>query len=265
MGFLIGFFLRSGIHSRRTVWMTVLALMPVFCGLGLWLAKPLLEEQGVVLSALFPQVSFFLFLHFLLPILSVFIGTAIVADEVEDRTLPYLLVRPVPRRIIVLAKTLAGCITVGLILFVSLGLTYTVMVLDGGVSGWISSVPKLLRSGGVLLLGLMVYVPLFGFLGGTIKRPVLAGLLFAFGWENTVAFFPGNVKLFTVIHYLHVLFPSLQQTRAGDIKSQLFRIVLPARQISPASAVLVLLLMFAVFIGLLAVLLYIKEYRLEQG
>lgn len=265
MGFLIGFFLRNGIHSRRTIWMTILALVPVGCGLVLWLAKPFLSREGVALFTLFPQMSFFLFLHFLLPLLAVFIGTAIVADEVEDRTLPYLLVRPVPRRTIVLAKTLAGCITVGLILFVSLGLTYSVMVLDGGVSGWISNVPRLLRSGGVLLLGLLVYVPLFGFLGGTIKRPVLAGLLFAFGWENTVAFFPGNVKLFTVIHYLHVLFPSLQQTRAGDIKSQLFNIVLPAEQISVVTSVIVLLGMSAVFIGLMVSLLYIKEYRLEQG
>jgi ABC-2 type transport system permease protein len=245
--------------------MIVLSLVPVGCGLILLLVKPLLENEGVDLSTLYPQVSFFLFLHFLLPLMSVFIGSAILADEVDERTLPYLLVRPVPRRNIVLAKTLAGVVTVGFILFVSLGLTYTVMVLDGGVSGWISNVPKLLQSGGVLLLGLLVYVPLFGFFGGTIKRPVLAGLFFTFGWENTVGMFPGNAKLFTVVHYLHILFPKMQQVRLRNARSALLELVLPAKQISPVLAILILLGLSAVFIALTVSLLYVREYRLEQS
>lgn len=245
--------------------MTLVGFVPVFCGFVLWLFRPLLVEQGVVLSALFPQMSLLLFLHFLLPLLSVFIGTAVVADEVEERTLPYLLVRPVPRWKVVLSKTLAGCMTVGLILCVSLILTYTVLVLDGGISQWFSSMPQLLQSGGVLLLGVLVYVPLFGFLGGAIKHPVLAGLLFAFGWESTVGFFPGNVKLFTVAHYLHVLFPSLRPTRMGDVvKSKLFDLVLPTQAISGVTSILVLLGMSALFIGLTVSLLYVREYRLEQ-
>ena len=245
--------------------MIILSFVPVVCSLVLWLLRHILEEQGIAVSALYPQISFFLFLHFLLPLMSVFIGTAIIADEVEERTLPYLLVRPIPRRTIVIAKTLAGALTVGLILFVSLGLTYSILVIDGGVKGWISNIPKLLQSGGVLLLGLLVYVPIFGFFGGTVKRPVLAGLLFTFGWESTVGFFPGNVKLISVVHYLHVLYPKLQRIRVRNGQSALLELILPAKQISSATAIWILLLMSAVFIGLLVSLLYIKEYRLEQS
>ena len=245
--------------------MTILALVPVGCSLLLWLVKPYLEREGVDISMLFPQMSFFLFLHFLLPIMSVFIGTAIIGDEVEERTLPYLLVRPVPRRTIIVAKTMAGSVTVGLILLVSLGLTYTIMSIDGGFKGWISDVPRLLRSMGVLILGLLVYVPLFGFLGGTIKRPVLAGLLFTFGWENTVGMFPGNVKLITVVHYLHVLFPKMQGIQLRSARSALLELVLPSKQISAATSIIVLILLAAVFIGLMISLLYTKEYRLEQS
>ena len=190
--------------------------------------------------------------------MAVFIGTAIIADEVEERTLTYLLVRPIPRPFFVLAKAIAGVVTVGFLLFISLGLTYSVMVLDQGVSGWMADIPKLLRSGAVLFLGLMVYVPLFGFLGGILKRPVLAGLLLTFGWENSIAFFPGNVKLLTVVHYLHVLFPPLQQTRLIDF-------ILPTKQISLVTSISVLLVMVVVFSGLLISLLTVKEYRLEQS
>jgi len=265
VGFLLQFFLRNGIHSKRTIWMMVLALIPVGCALILLLAKPLLEKQGISLSSLFPQVSFFLFLHFLLPLISLFVGTAVIADEVEDRTLPYLLVRPIPRGIVILAKTLAGVITAGLILFVSLVLTYSVMMLDNGISGWVSNIPRLLRTCGVLLLGLLVYLPFFGFLGGTIKHPVMAGIFFAFGWESTVSFFPGNVKLFTVVHYLHVLFPPMEKVSSGNVRSALFNFVLPTKEISSLTSILILIGMSLLFIGLTALLLYIKEYRLEQG
>ena len=265
MGFLVGFFLKNGIHSRRTIWMAILSLIPVGCSLILWLIRSILEGEGVALVSLYPQMSFFLFLHFLLPLMSVFIGAAVIADEVEERTLPYLITRPLPRRNIVLTKLISGALTVAIILFVSLALTYTIMMLSEGVRGWTSNLTTLLQSMGVLVLGILVYLPLFGLLGGILKRPVLAGLLFIFGWESTVGMFPGNAKLFTVVHYLHVLFPRMQQIRLRDAQSALLDMVLPAKQIAPITAILILILMSAIFVGLLSALLYIKEYRLEQS
>lgn len=244
--------------------MTVLSFVPVGCALILLLVKPLLEREGVLLSALYPQMSFFLFLHFLMPLMSVFIGTAVIGDEVEERTLPYLLVRPFPRWTIVVSKTLAGCITVGSIIFISMVLTYSIMVISGGFKAWIADVPTLLQSLGVLYLGLLVYIPFFGLLGGTIKRPVLAGLLFSFGWENTVGMFPGNVKLLTVVHYLHVLFPKMHRIQSNDARRVLLDLVLPAKQVSIVTSILVLLGLSALFTGLMVSLLYLKEYRLEQ-
>ena len=245
--------------------MIILSLIPVGCGLALWLAKPFLESEGITLFSLFPKFTFFMFLHFLLPLMAVFIGTAVIGDVVDDRTLPYLMVRPIPRRSIILSKILAGVVTLAVILFVSLGLTYSVLVLSEGISGWLSNFVQLLHGVAIVVLGLLVYVPLFGFFGGTIKRPVLAGLFFTFGWESTVAFFPGNVKLFSIAHYLHILSPKLQRVRVGSGRSALLEFVMPAKQISPVTAILVLIILIAVFMGLTISLLYIKEYRLEQG
>lgn len=265
MGFLTGFFLKNGFHSRRTIWMAILSLLPVGLSIILWMLKPILADEGIAVSALYPQMSFFLYLHFLLPLMSVFIGTAIIADEVEERTLPYLLVRPVPRRDIVLAKTLAGILTVGIILFISLILTYIVMNLAGGFDNVFKEFSRLLKTAGVLLLGLVVYVPFFGLLGGVMKRPVLAGLLFTFGWENTVGMFPGNIKLFTVVHYLHVLFPQMSTVRPRNARSAILDFVLPAKQISGPLATIILVALCALFVALSISLLYRKEYRLEQS
>jgi len=245
--------------------MTILALIPVGVGLILLLLKAKLQGEGIELSALFPQISFFMYLHFLLPLISIFIGSAVIADEVEDKTLPYLLVRPIPRHTIVLSKLLAGWISTGLILFISLGLTYSVMLLSTDLTGWISNISKLLASGGVLLLGLLVYVPFFGLLGGLLKRPVLSGILFVFGWENLVGFFPGNVKLFTIVHYLHVLFPHTQRPQSSSLQSNLLNLVVSSKQTPQTTAFLVLLGLGVLFIALMALLLYIREYRLSEN
>jgi len=265
MGFLIRFFIRNGIHSKRTVWMAILGLIPVGCGLLLLLMKSLLQREGIALAELFPQISFYLYLHFLLPLVAVFMGSAVIADEVEDRTLPYLLVRPIPRRNIVLAKLTAGWITTGLILFISMALTYSVIMIGGGLKAWGSHIPELIKCGFVLLLGLMVYVPFFGLLGGLLKRPVLTGILFVFGWEKLVGFFPGNVKLFTIVNYLHVLFPHTQQPGSSGIQSGLLNLVMKSKQTSESTALIVLLIMAILFSLSMAMLLYIREYRLSEN
>jgi ABC-2 type transport system permease protein len=252
-------------NSRRTLWMAVLAMVPVGCGLILFLFKGYLQGRGVPISDLFPQIGFFLYLHFLLPLIAVFIGSGVIADEVEDKTLPYLLVRPIPRHTIVLSKLLAGWITTGVILFVSIGLTYSVMNLGGDLKGWLSDVPRLMQSGGVLLIGLLVYMPFFSLMGGLLKHPVLSGILFVFGWENLVGFFPGNVKLFTIVHYLHVLFPYTQRSRSEALHSKLLNLVISSRETSGTTALLVLLGLSIFFTGLTALLLYVREYRLSEN
>ena len=265
MGFLITFFLKNGLRSRRTIWLAILTLFPVGVAVLLLIIKELFQQDGITVSALYPQVSLFLYLHFLLPLIAVFIGTATLADEVEDRTLPYLITRPLPRWSIVLTKILAGVITSGILILISLFLTYTVMNLAEGLKGWVGGLGKLVNSGMVLVLGLLVYIPIFAFFGGMLRRPVLAGLLFSFGWETTVSFFPGNIKLLTVYHYLHVLFPQLKTAQSANIRSAILDFILPTKAMSDLKAVLILAGIFIVFTAATTTLLYFKEYRLEIG
>ena len=258
MGYLIKFFLKNNLYSKRFLWMTILSFIPVGFGMILWLLRPVLSKEGIALSGLYPQMGFFLYLHFLLPLMAVFMGAAVIADEVEERTLPYLLIRPIPRYRIVITKTIANMISLGGLLVISLFLTYSLMAIDKGIGNWGKHISIFLQSGAVLLLGTLVYIPFFACFGGMIKRPVLVGLFFSFGWENTVGFFPGNVKLFTIVHYLHVLFPPLQKYR-------FLNLIIPTKQISGEMAGFILFILTAVFIGVSVSLLYIREYRLDQG
>jgi ABC-2 type transport system permease protein len=265
MGALLNLFLRNGLKSRRTWWMALLGLFPVGVAIFLWLVRPLIEQREPPLWGLFPPLGLMLFLNLLLPLMTIFVGTAVITDEVEERTLGYLLTRPVPRGRIVLAKLAAGFVTLGAVLALSLLATYTVLVLGEGVPAWGRNLGLLLRAEGVLLLGLAAYLALFSLLGGLFKRAVWVGLLFAFGWERLVAMLPGNIKLATVIHYLHRLYPITEEGRGGDIRSLVFGAPAPPRELSEWTALMVLLALTALFTLLAARLLSWKEYRLEQG
>ncbi len=52
-----------------------------------------------------------MYLRFIVPMLGVFYGTSLMADEVEDKTITYLFTRPIPRGAVLVGKYLAylGC------------------------------------------------------------------------------------------------------------------------------------------------------------
>lgn len=258
---LFPFFLKNWLRSNKLFWTAGLGLFPVLLTVLLQFASPILEDHDILLYRLYPQISFFVYLHLLLPILAVMTGVSIINEEVEDETLPYLLVRPVPKVQIVLAKSAVYFTVTGVILALSLILAFSVLNLEYGFEGWLDESGKLLKGLGVLLLGLLAYLAFFGALGAWLRKPVLTGLLFAFGWENLVAYFPGNVKYLTIVHYLHSLFPAFYRTRAEGL---LGLIPIKFSLAGGWTSFFMLLLLSAAFLALTCLALYVKEYKMDQ-
>ncbi len=60
---------------------------------------------------------------------------------------------------------------------------------------------------GTSLLALFCYSALFAALGAFMKRSILLGLFFVFGWESVVQYFPGVTQKFTIVHWIKSLLP----------------------------------------------------------
>jgi hypothetical protein len=65
----------------------------------------------------------------------------------------------------------------------------------------------LLTDLGLLALGLAVYGALFALVGAVLQRPLIAGLVFAFGWEQIAMLMPGYIRRVTAVYYLQGLVP----------------------------------------------------------
>ena len=128
-----------------------------------------------------------------------------MAEEIEDRTITYLFTRPIPRGAVLVGKYLAYLVCTVCVVLPAVVIIWLLIVPLKGSLG--ASVIDLAKDLGVLALGLAVYGAVFALIGAALKRPLLIGLIFVFGWETLAMVLPGNLKRFTVAYYLQGLVP----------------------------------------------------------
>ena len=195
--------------SRRTIFMALIVGTPVVIALILRvlvsLGLPVFENTRMTGPAIFGFFIWVLYLRFIVPILGVFYGTSLMADEVEDKTITYLFVRPIPRGAVLIGKYLAYLACTVFVVLPSVVVVYLLVVPMQGTLG--GSFIDLLKDLALLAIGLIVYGSLFAFVGAKMKRPLLIGLIFVLGWEQAVLAFPGYLKKYTVMYYLQGLVP----------------------------------------------------------
>jgi ABC-type transport system involved in multi-copper enzyme maturation permease subunit len=155
---------------------------------------------------IFGGMIWLLYLRFVVPVLGAFYGTSLMSDEVEDRTLTYLFTRPVPRGAVIIGKYLAYLACTALVVLPSVTAVYLLITpVSGGSIG--GTFPQLLVDLGLLAVGLAVYGAVFALIGALVPRPLVAGLILIFGWEQVALLVPGYLRSFTVAHYLQALVP----------------------------------------------------------
>ena len=249
--------------SRRTIFMALVVGGPVMLalivkGVELFGMSALrVNGQRVAGFGIFGVMIWMLFLRFVIPVLGVFYGTALMADEVEDKTITYLFTRPIPRGAVLVGKYLAYLACTFLVVLPSVMICYFLLVPFSALPGTFGS---LLIDLGLLALGLAVYGGVFAFVGSFFKRPLVIGLLFAFGWEQVVLALPGYLKQFTIAYYLTALVPhAMPSDGVTSLLQGMFR------EQPPVWVCLAWLLAYlAGFLYLATRVVERKEYVLEQ-
>jgi ABC-2 type transport system permease protein len=252
--------------SRRTIFLALIVGSPLALGI-LFRVLELMGLGGGVRAGgspvggptIFGGMIWLLYLRFIVPVLGVFYGTALIADEVDDKTITFLFVRPIPRGAVLVGKYLAYLVTTVFVVLPSVAVLYLLVVPlgHGSIAG---SFPALLKDLGLLGAGLAAYGALFAFIGARFKYPLVTGLVFAFGWEQLALLLPGYLRRLTIAYYLQSLVPhSMPQDGLGGALQALFR------DVPPVWVSLVWLAGYVVvFLFLAARTVERREYVLEQ-
>jgi ABC-2 type transport system permease protein len=252
--------------SRRSVFLGLLVGGPVLLAVisrVVWTLFPSesfrINGQSVSGSGIFGLMIWLLYVRFIVPILGVFYGTSLIADEVEDRTITYLFTRPVPRGAVLVGKFVAYLACTVLLILPSVVIVYFLMVPVAGGSV-AATFPSLLADLGMLAAGLAAYGAVFAWVGARLKRPLVAGLVFVLGWEPAVLLFPGYLKRLTVAYYVQALVPhAMPQDSAISVLLQVFAEV---PDVLSSLAALSLLTVGALWLAARTV--ESREYVLEQ-
>jgi ABC-type transport system involved in multi-copper enzyme maturation permease subunit len=142
-------------------------------------------------------VVFAIYLGFLLPLFTLAYASGAMGTEREERTLIWLLTRPLPRGAIYLAKfigVLPWCVAVAVA-----GLA--ALCLAGGALGarafavyWPAAIA-----------GAVGFSALFHLVGAAFRRPAVLGLVYIFFFELLVANLPGSLKRLSLNFYCRSL------------------------------------------------------------
>lgn len=205
------------------------------------------DFYGVVIS--------FYYVRNALPLAALFYATALIADEVEGRTITYLLTRPVQRAAILAGKFAAYLVTTVALALPAVVVTFFLLTTIHGRTGLGALVPELFRDMGVVVLTLVTYGAFFALMGVLLRRPVIPGLLFLFVWE-LLANAPGYLPRFTITAYLRSL---IHHRPPDEGMAEIFAQVLPTALCLEAVGG-----MIVVFLAGAAWIFSAREYVLDQ-
>lgn len=248
--------LEGMLWTRRTLLMGILVALPVVFAI-VYRVVLATQPQAELLPPgdLYAVVVALYWIRNVLPLAALFFATSLVADEVEGRTLTYLITRPLTRPSIFVGKFAAYVVTTLSLALPAGVLAFFILLSARGFASVPPAVGDLLRDLGVMALALVAYGAFFALLGVLLKRPVIPGLMFLYGWE-LMANLPGYLPRFTLTAWLRSL---IHHRPAQEGLAGIFQQVLPSGQ-----ALVVLIGVSAVFLAAAAWIFSTREYVLEQ-
>ena len=158
----------------------------------------------------------------ILPIVTMVLATASFGNEMEDRTLSYLVLRPVRRSLIALPKLLAPIIVGGPVLVVS-GIVAT--LLGGSSLGAVIVVlhgdgQAALAVGTAVLAGVVAYAAIFTWAGLMTTRALAFGLIYVFIWEALITSFLGGVRYLSVRAYTLAILHGMDDSSFASLEGR---------------------------------------------
>ncbi len=242
--------IRDVLALKKLAIAAVLTAVPVAIAL-IWRSSPVGRFQPEVA---YNTISAGLIFGFILVILSVIFGTGVISQDVEQKGIVYLLTHAMPRWQILSIKFVVAFLATTITVWIS---SLALAIATFGIGDLNHT--QCIRDLQILPVGALAYGALFLLLATLVSRPLIFGLLFAFGWESWAPNLPGDFRMVSLMSYLRVLSPHPQpQSDAIDL-SQLLTVLNPS-SISSAFAWQVLVCEIVLCIASALLVFSFKEY-----
>ncbi|HET7035906.1 MAG TPA: ABC transporter permease subunit [Thermomicrobiaceae bacterium] len=155
-----------------------------------------------------------LFLGFLativIPLATLILATAALGNELSDRTIPYLALKPVGRWRIVLEKFAGTVLVTAIPLLIGIVITWGVVASQEASAGG----RVLLAMLAATLAGILAYGALFLFISLVIPRALIVGIIYVILWEGLIVSIISGARVLSIRHYVNSIFVRLLDSPA---------------------------------------------------
>ena len=208
MGIVFRLSLRQLASRRRMLLVTILALLPI--GLATLVAF-FAPRDGEFSSGFINTLLDGMIVGVILPIVTIAMATAAFGDEVDDRTLHFLVLKPISRLRIVLPKLAAVIVVAG-----------PVVVLSGGIATYVGldSLRPAFAAAVGLAVGVTAYAAVFTWAGLATTRALPLALIYVLVWEGIVSTFLGGVRYMSVRAYTLSIMHGLDEDGLSTLTSR---------------------------------------------
>ncbi|MEZ4522338.1 MAG: ABC-2 transporter permease [Thermomicrobiales bacterium] len=157
---------------------------------------PFVFMSGVMLGIVFGT---------LVPIATLILATSAFRDEIDDRTMVYLVIKPISRFRIVAEKYLA--VTESTVLALWFGVIGTWILISA--SDLPDTVEVLVAALIAVLIGVAAYGAVFVAVSLIVPRALIVGIFYALIWESLLSRFIPGVWTLSIRHYVESIFVRL--------------------------------------------------------
>jgi ABC-2 type transport system permease protein len=193
--------LRQHVRGRRLLLLSLLFALPA----ALAAAANLLSRYPPGTSHLQFAFIFNLIPHALAPLAALLYATGIIQDEVEEQTLTYLLLRPLPRWALYLVRLLATLLLTALLTALFTAITFVTIALTAHEPVTSALLLQAGKAAGALALAQAGYCGLFGLMGLLMRRSLFVGVAYIFLFEGLLASYDTVARKMTIMYYFRVL------------------------------------------------------------
>jgi ABC-2 type transport system permease protein len=145
----------------------------------------------------------------LLPLIILVLATSAFGDELEDRTLPYLTLKPMARFRIVIEKLIGSVMISGPILIGGLTISYA-LIFRGN---WDENLRLLGAMAAAGAVATVAYSSIFMLVSLLISRALVAALIYSFVWETILGRFVPGLRYVSIRHFVRSVFAEVADDR----------------------------------------------------
>ncbi len=259
----------SGYSALFTATVRRLLRIPRMVALGLLFLTPslivlLVRSQGAGPgSAEFEfALMFMLVPTAVVPFTALVFASGLIQDEVEEQTLTYLLMRPVPRSAIYAVKVVASMLVTALLATVCTVINELV-IYSGGEAPAGDFFTHVLQLVALYAATLVAYNAIFALVGLLFRKSLPIGVIYIILFEGVLAAIPFLFRKFTVVYYFRAMARSWFGGNAAIGRDMEGAWSLGSDAPGASNAILTLLSAALVFLALGCYWLTVREMRVK--